>query len=579
MPSFLSVLQGVAKFNKVFTIANVAFDASITGVTIAQAVDPESVCVAWDVKDLSMEAFDKGEIYDELLDQIAQTSTDMENITQAILNVQTITQSLTTRWEEVSDIRSKIDEINSSLSSQVPAAYTWLLTLKGFDGDTASQVEKVTDQLKANGVDVAISSSLFGASVLVLVGAAVYRKKYAKPPSRSKLLSDSKDPKWRLKEVQKAAVSTLFNVGSFAMNILIVINLAKQCQQQADTLKDMINTYKEKTPTLKYLLNGCENETQLDIVKNYLKTITNDELSSNDDNSSFDDDESQEVLKDGLVATLSNYNTDINGWMTDLDGIYQMILDIFNAAADVGSASKDVAQDLNSSYKDFVEEKTGLTDTTKTSGTRLQESRKMVETSKIFSDTTNSVVAEYQVALADAEAAQYLVNKAEVIAGRESRLEEFNEDKLTYVVLEEFLEDLENLYENRSLFKAEDEQSANQQIADFMDQAIQDILNPEATTVSSLLGNYENHLYDDKGGKNNWHYVTISQVDDSTLKWENRAGVSWTLTTTSDKTTLDVGTDCPYFQQGYQQATVVWNGTQVSELMGPGNEPYQKSST
>jgi hypothetical protein len=48
-----------------------------------------------------------------------------------------------------------------------------------------------------------------------------------------------------------------------------------------------------------------------------------------------------------------------------------------------------------------------------------------------------------------------------------------------------------------------------------------------------LLGNYENHLYD-KGGKNDWHYVTINKADDTTLKWSNRAGVSWTLTTTPD---------------------------------------------
>ncbi len=91
----------------------------------------------------------------------------------------------------------------------------------------------------------------------------------------------------------------------------------------------------------------------------------------------------------------------------------------------------------------------------------------------------------------------------------------------------------------------------------------------------SLLGNYENHLYDN-GGKNDWHYVTISQVDDSTLKWTNRAGVSWTLTMTSEKTKLNVGEDCPYFQEGYKQATVVWKGDQVSGLLGPWNELYQK---
>lgn len=105
------------------------------------------------------------------------------------------------------------------------------------------------------------------------------------------------------------------------------------------------------------------------------------------------------------------------------------------------------------------------------------------------------------------------------------------------------------------------------------------------TVDDAILGNYECHLYD-QGGKNDWHYVTISKTNDTTLNWANRAGVSWKLTATSDKTKLNVGQECPYYdfndgtsQTQYRQATVVWTGSQVSGIIGPWNELYDKSAT
>lgn len=101
--------------------------------------------------------------------------------------------------------------------------------------------------------------------------------------------------------------------------------------------------------------------------------------------------------------------------------------------------------------------------------------------------------------------------------------------------------------------------------------------------ITPILGNYECHKYD-SGGKNDWHYVTISKVDENTLKWTNRAGVSWSLKLTSHKTILDVGSECPYynFNDGTQQthfthATLVWDGNKVTGIMGPWNELYSKS--
>ena len=89
----------------------------------------------------------------------------------------------------------------------------------------------------------------------------------------------------------------------------------------------------------------------------------------------------------------------------------------------------------------------------------------------------------------------------------------------------------------------------------------------------SILGNYEHH----QENMNKWHFVTVSEAGAWTLKWTNRAGVTWTLSTTSDKDTLMVGRDCPYFNSGHTQVKVIWEGDRVSGLKGPNNELYEKS--
>jgi hypothetical protein len=102
--------------------------------------------------------------------------------------------------------------------------------------------------------------------------------------------------------------------------------------------------------------------------------------------------------------------------------------------------------------------------------------------------------------------------------------------------------------------------------------------------IEEIVGSYECHKYD-SGGKNDWHYVTVTKIDNSTLKWTNRANVSWTLTLTADKDILNVGDKCPFYhfndgkqQTNYTEAAIVRNGSKVTGIMGPWNELYSKSA-
>lgn len=98
----------------------------------------------------------------------------------------------------------------------------------------------------------------------------------------------------------------------------------------------------------------------------------------------------------------------------------------------------------------------------------------------------------------------------------------------------------------------------------------------------NLVGSYECHKYDGTPTKNDWHYVTITQVDAKTFQWTNRAGVSWSLTI--DKSALDVGQECPYYnfddgtsQTQYTRAEIVWSGNNITGLLGPWDEAYDKA--
>ncbi len=75
--------------------------------------------------------------------------------------------------------------------------------------------------------------------------------------------------------------------------------------------------------------------------------------------------------------------------------------------------------------------------------------------------------------------------------------------------------------------------------------------------------------------KNEWHSATVVQTGEKTLKWTNAANVSWTLTMAGSPSTLSVGTDCPYFAEGYTTATVKFDAAgKVSGIVGPNGDLY-----
>jgi len=77
---------------------------------------------------------------------------------------------------------------------------------------------------------------------------------------------------------------------------------------------------------------------------------------------------------------------------------------------------------------------------------------------------------------------------------------------------------------------------------------------------------------------NGWHFVRVTG-DGYTFKWTNHAGVTWTLTNPNEEggrpEYLNVGEDCPYYNNGHTEAKLHWDGDNLLGVSGPWNEYYE----
>ena len=200
--------------------------------------------------------------------------------------------------------------------------------------------------------------------------------------------------------------------------------------------------------------------------------------------------DSQQLLNDGLEVTLSNYNINVKGWVTDIDQVYQTIQKAITAVANqnIPGISQDLATTITSRYNDFKSQEAILNETdtkNKTANERLLASREvMTIISETISSATNHIVEQYQVAIIDTNVQTYLINKAGQIARKSSKLEEFYADKEAYVRDEELLSDLNHVYPERTLFRDSDENKNISDIANYLDKAIQDILHPKTKNIT-----------------------------------------------------------------------------------------------
>ncbi|MFM7279182.1 MAG: hypothetical protein ACKO1I_16385, partial [Microcystis aeruginosa] len=85
--------------------------------------------------------------------------------------------------------------------------------MQGFGNDFIWKSLKIPDW------DIGLSSTLYGMSIIGLVGRKLYSKYRANRPRPRANAFDANDPQWRRKEIAAAVLESGMNLGSFAMNI------------------------------------------------------------------------------------------------------------------------------------------------------------------------------------------------------------------------------------------------------------------------------------------------------------------------------------------------------------------------
>ena len=93
--------------------------------------------------------------------------------------------------------------------------------------------------------------------------------------------------------------------------------------------------------------------------------------------------------------------------------------------------------------------------------------------------------------------------------------------------------------------------------------------NNKEELIQGIIGYYEidrSICLKGKFNSEDWYFVKITwNAGSNTFTWQNKAGVSWTLTPIVgcggwEETKLAVGNDNPYFSDGYHTAAVEWVG-------------------
>lgn len=473
MASFLSVLSTVAKANKFFTIVNLGFDTAMMGVQIAEAVDPGSVCVAWDVKGLAIKASEKGVYYDNLLDQLAQISTDLDNISQAVSDLKTLADYTANTWVLIQDLELKLQSAILTLDTEVPMAHKWLGDLEKLSSHPPStdQLNELKESLKIPDWQIGVGSAAYGLTIIGFVGGKLYAHYRANQPRPRANAFDANDPQWRRKQIASAVLESAANFGSFGMNIWQVVQLVERCQEQANKLNNDIKTYETNTVPIEALINGCKKDpSKLDAVQTYLKTI--------DSSQSYSDPDSEKLLNEGLRSAIDDYNHDLEQWLKELDeAFYKPIQDSIHKAVEikVPGIDPDLDQKLSSGYAEFQAQKSIVNDKTKKSPDRLIASREII---RIFhqtvSSTANQIVLNYQTSVGGVQVESFLMTKAKFIAGHPRKLDQFKENKTHYVTDEGIMEELDNQYPDRNVLKRDDS-NAIDDVANYLDKCLQSI--------------------------------------------------------------------------------------------------------
>jgi hypothetical protein len=449
--SLLGALSAAAKFNKVFSLVSLGLDLSQLGVQTAQMVDPDSVCEAWHVKDKAKEVAEKGRTYDQLFDQVVQFSANLDNTGQMTRLLWNEFDMLAANWNAVDEIRTKLEQSTKDFKHSYPAAHAWFKRLASFTtAPSDAELQQMAGMLKLDPAMFGVGVGMTGVTVIGMAAMAVYRVRTGRPiqPNAPHALTTRGQ---KLAAVGIIA-TTLTNLGSFAMNIFLFVNLGLACEAKSKQLAALKARYEEGIAPMKDLIDGCGTDAgKLNAV---VAWVTKTASSADQPDSDITSDTSKDLYKVGMKAELNQYNVDTKNATTGLDALYTAVKDAFEAAERAGVKDGLTALgDLRSYYPAFVAAKDKVNDSSKPSSDRLRESQAILQAlNKSLASTTNQVVEQCKGAFVDMAVMNTLRLKAETLKKYPDMLRSFMANKAKWVADMNIIGELNNAFPGRRMF-------------------------------------------------------------------------------------------------------------------------------
>ena len=461
--SFIGLLKAAATGSKtaklikgakgVFTILEVfdtVLDAGQLADEIARAIMGDNYSP--ELRDLAEEVAELGIELDTKMTAIAQANVDISNLSAGINSLAAIELDFGTRSLLVIEQLEKLDQLRASLSEASPTVQEWFATLRASAISNAPDVEQLATLKNLIGPDFAIIAANSGMLGLraAYVGYMQYqkRKQAGDPPSvrpradafsggdiddlqqaqssRAVRYSTLRGRAKTIGQYTFSGVTKLVTLGSFGMNIFIIVSKVKAFQEAMRELRALRDRYQKEIPLYEQALSGVpRNEAALQAFADFFEL----------DISAQSTRESLHVGYNGTIQEYESLIVELLGQEDDLttpdvdesdgiEGAYRSMIAKFEETQLVDSDFSTI-ESLQASYNQYQFFKTIALDTEKQTEVRKAEGFDPIRDEFVdsVSRELNTILSTLAVQIADHNSLNTLLIIARDLIGSAEEIE------------------------------------------------------------------------------------------------------------------------------------------------------------
>ena len=353
-------------------------DAGLDMYTLGNQIAKELGVTDVKIRQLINQVTEKGVEYDTIMNEVTQANIDITNLLGAITSLHGINNDFTERQGLALDQSAALDTLKDRLNRSIPTTYSWFENLGQLDGSLSAENQQTVDAIQELLGPNYLTMGIAGASVGVraaMLGYSWYKKRNLGQHApeipelyRQKatvfdgadlemLREGTEARKTRFQAVSSGfakygtmmfqGVEKLLTVGSFGLNIYMLIQEQKAEDEMEQSLNEMLQGYESEIDTYNFVLNGCENEDR-SVNEDGLQAVAKEFGIILDEQT----DEAKKTLVKGYTGILEDYDETLDNLVDSIDASYASMIEQFTNAK-VYSEESQLVSDLETSYISF----------------------------------------------------------------------------------------------------------------------------------------------------------------------------------------------------------------------------------